>query len=157
MLEKLGFGALIVSGLAAGWMIPGKSGSPAAAPQDQVIETVQRSGDGHFYVEADVNGTPVRFLVDTGASTVALSEADARKAGIAFDPSTYELLGQGASGLVRGQKVKLDEVKLGQMTQDHVDGAVVEGADVSLLGLPFLKNIDEIVIHPGDMELRDHG
>ena len=84
----------------------------------------------------NVNGHDIRFLVDTGASEMALTEEDARKAGIAIDPQQYELLGQGASGIVRGQYVELKTIDLGGIHEKNAKAVVVQGATVSLLGNP---------------------
>ena len=86
-----------------------------------------------------------------------MTEEDARKIGIKFDPSKYELLGEGASGFVRGQYVNLDNIQLDGIQQKEAKAVVVEGGAVSLLGQPFLENIDEIVIRKGEMVLRDQG
>ena len=64
---------------------------------------ISRSGDLHYYADAKVNGRQVHFMVDTGSSETALTEADAKSAGIAVDPGKYEVIGEGASGIVRGQ------------------------------------------------------
>ena len=154
MLER---GLLVVT-LAAGALLgifwPTQKTEPAA----QGIEvTLQRSSDRHFYATANVNGRDVRFLVDTGASEIALTEDDARKVGIKFDPEKYELLGEGASGFVRGQYVELDNIQLDGIHENGVKAVVVEGANVSLLGQPFLENVDEIVIRKSEMVLREQG
>ena len=155
MIER----ALLVATLAGGatlgvfWPL-NKSSAPAAAIAALEV-TLERSSDKHFYADTEVNGHPVRFLVDTGASEIALTEDDARKVGLQVDPSKYELLGQGASGIVRGQYVELDGIKLGTISEAKTKAVVVQGADVSLLGQPFLENIDEIVIRKDEMVLRD--
>ena len=154
MLER---GLLIVTvagGAAAGLLWPTYGSKPAAAP-DSIEVTLQRSSDRHFYAEAEVNGKPVRFLVDTGASETALTEEDARKVGIAVDPSKFELVGEGASGMVRGQYVQVASIDVDGIRRSNTKAVVVEGADVSLLGQPFLESIDEIVIRRGEMTLRD--
>lgn len=146
---------VVALGLCLGLLLPFSpraSSAHAAEGQDVVL---QRSSDGHFYADADVNGTSVHFLVDTGASTVALSKEDAQRAGVSFDPTHFELLGSGASGMVRGQATTLRQIKLGSIVQSGLDGAVVENADVSLLGLPFLRNVGEIVIRRDEMILRN--
>lgn len=146
---------VVAVGLGLGLLLPfsPRASSARAAAVDDVV--LERSSDGHFYADADVNGATVHFLVDTGASTVALSKEDAQRAGVSFDAAHFELLGSGASGMVRGQTTTLRQVKLGSIVQSGVDGAVVENADVSLLGLPFLKNIGEIVIRKDEMTLRN--
>ena len=154
MLERGLLVITLVAGAALGIFWPTHKTEPATT---DIEVTLQRSSDRHFYATANVNGHDVRFLVDTGASEIALTEDDARKAGIKFDPDKYELLGEGASGFVRGQYVQLDDIRLDGIEQKGAKAAVVEGATVSLLGQPFLENIDEIVIRKGEMVLRDQG
>jgi aspartyl protease family protein len=154
MLERSLFIVTIAGGAAAGLLWP-TYGSKPAANSDAVEVTLQRSSDRHFYAEAEVNGKTVRFLVDTGASEIALTEEDAAKAGIAIDPDKYELLGHGASGMVRGQYVELEALQLDGIRQADAKAVVIQGATVSLLGQPFLEDVDEIVIRKGEMILRD--
>ena len=116
---------------------------------------LKADGRGHFHTEGWINGVITRFLVDTGASETALTEEDAKRVGIAVDPNQYELLGQGASGMVRGQFVELNELQVGELQAKNAKAVVVQGATVSLLGQPFLESIDEIVIRKGEMVLRD--
>jgi aspartyl protease family protein len=154
VLERVLFVATIAGGATLGVFWPlNKSESPAAAPSALEV-TLERNSDRHFYADANVNGQSVHFLVDTGASEIALTEEDARKVGIAVDPQKYELIGQGASGMVRGQYIELDKVDLGGIQQSSAKAVVVQGANVSLLGQPFLENVDEIVIRKGEMTLR---
>jgi aspartyl protease family protein len=154
MLEKALFVVTIAGGATLGIFWPlNKSETPASPSALEV--TLDRSADRHFYANANVNGRDIRFLIDTGASETALTEEDARKAGIAIDPDQYELLGQGASGIVRGQYVELKSIELGGIHEKNAKAVVVQGATVSLLGQPFLESIDEIVIRKGEMVLRD--
>ena len=154
MLERGLLVIMLVAGAAVGIFWPTHRTEPSA-PGIEV--SLQRSSDRHFYATASVNGHDVRFLVDTGASEIALTEDDARKVGIKFDPDRYELLGEGASGFVRGQYVNLDTIQIDGIHEKGVKAVVVEGAAVSLLGQPFLENIDVIVIRKGEMVLRDQG
>jgi len=156
MIERILFVATIAGGATLGVFWPlNKSAAPADKAAAAVEVTLERSSDRHFYADTEVNGHPVRFLVDTGASEIALTEDDARKIGLQVDPSKYELLGQGASGIVRGQYVELDGIKLGAIAEAKTKAVVIQGSDVSLLGQPFLENVDEIVIRKGEMILRD--
>ena len=155
MIERVLFLATIAGGATLGIFWPlHKSEAPASATTALEV-TLERNSDRHFYADAEVNGKPVRFLVDTGASEIALTEDDARKVGIEVDPSKYELIGQGASGIVRGQYVDLDQIDLHGLRESNAKAVVVQGANISLLGQPFLENIDEIVIRKGEMLLRD--
>lgn len=155
MIERVLLVATLAGGATLGVFWPlNKSPAPAAASAALEV-TLERSSDKHFYADTEVNGHPVRFLVDTGASEIALTEDDARKIGLEVDPSKFELLGEGASGLVRGQYVELDGIQLGAIREAKTKAVVVQGANVSLLGQPFLENIDEIVIRKDEMLLRD--
>lgn len=137
-------GAGIVIGLA--WP-SGRSTAPRASavsrPADGTAEepretVLERSAGGHFYANVEVNGQLVRFLVDTGASGVALTEADAERIGLEFSRGDYEPVGMGASGPVRGKFVTLDKVSLDGKAAHEVEGAILEGSDISLLGQNYL-------------------
>jgi aspartyl protease family protein len=106
-----------------------------AAPRETVLT---RSEGGHFYANAEVNGELVRFLVDTGATGVALAEKDARRLGIPFSRAQFTIVGSGASGPVRGKLVTLETVSLDGKAAREVPGAILEGSDISLLGQAYL-------------------
>lgn len=110
---------------------------PAAAPTPQ--ETVlTRSVGGHFYANVEVNGQLVRFMVDTGATTIALSEKDAARIGIPFSRDEFEVVARGASGMVRGKHLTLESVRLDGKEARGVDAMVIEGGEISLLGQAYL-------------------
>lgn len=118
--------------------------------------TLPRMGDGHFYAEVRVNGSTSRFLVDTGASVIALTGEDARAAGIDWDESDIRPIGSGASGPVYGVPAVLDEVSLDGHEARSVAAVVVpEGLEISLLGQSFLGQIDEISVRDDEMILGD--
>lgn len=129
---------------------------PRPAPTAPSGETVlTRQPDGHFYAELQVNGHPVRFLIDTGASGIALTREDAERAGIAVDPSRFEVVGSGASGPVRGQRVRLDDLRLDLKQASAIDAAVLDdGLDISLLGQSFLARYATVQIEGDRMLLR---
>lgn len=105
--------------------------------------SVRRAADGHFWAEAQVNGTRVRFMVDTGASTVALSRTDARRAGVDVDSLRYTVQVGTANGIARAAPVRLDRVAVGGVRLDDVDAMVIEGdvLSTSLLGMSFLGRL----------------
>ena len=115
---------------------------------------LERRSNGHFYVTASVNGEPVEFVVDTGASTVALTIKDAERIGIPFDPADFEIIGTGASGPVRGARVTLDSVDIDGKDVNHVEGAVLKGLEVSLLGQSYLSQIGGVEMGGDEMVLR---
>ena len=146
---------VVAAGLGVGLMWP--EGQAATGPGTLHELAIDRASDGHFYADAEVNGAPVRFLIDTGTTTIALSREDAKKAGIEVAPGDFELIGQGASGMVRGKDVTLDRIALNGVAQDGAKAAVLEVAETSLLGAEFLDTMDEIVIRKGRMTLRKRG
>lgn len=115
---------------------------------------LERQPDGHFYAKVRVNYTTVDFMVDTGASGIALSTADARRANVDFDRSEFEIVGEGASGAVKGQRVLLDSVKLGPERATQVPAVVLDGGDQSLLGQSFLDRFGSVEIRGDTMTLR---
>ena len=153
-------------GIAVGLMIPAPStqppvqsavalAAPAPTPEPAIDKVIQRADDGHFYVDAEVNGQLVHFLIDTGASSVVLTMADAKHVGLPFSPGQFSVIARGASGDVRGQIVKIGRVAIGHKEAFDVEGAVVdEGLDVSLLGQSFLSRIGTVVIDGDKMVLR---
>lgn len=115
--------------------------APSRAIETGPGEVVLRRGmDGHFHADGLVNGTHVRFLVDTGASDVALSEADARRLGIDLSTLRFDRIYVTANGRVPGARVVLDEVSIGSVTLRGVDASVTRGGGLeqSLLGMSFL-------------------
>jgi aspartyl protease family protein len=114
--------------------------------------TLTRDFDGHFYVNAQVNGAQVRFMVDTGASIVALTPADAQRAGIAR-PSE-RTTARGAGGTIEVMPVMIDRIAIGPLEARDVRGAVVEEVGVSLLGQSFLEEVGSVEIRGDTMVLR---
>lgn len=98
---------------------------------------------GMYRTTGLINGQPVDLLIDTGASTVAMSAAHARRLGINYRYSGKKGAARTASGVVQTWEVKLKSVKVGEIELHNVDGAVVEGAGPStiLLGMSFLRHI----------------
>jgi len=117
-----------------------------AAVSDGRVE-VTRSPDGHYYLTLEVQGTAVRFIVDTGATDVVLSQADARRVGIDPDTLRYTGIARTANGTVRTARVRLREVNLGGVRDRDVAAWVNEGQlDVSLLGMSYLDRFARIEI-----------
>ena len=145
-------GTRLVSSRRADSFNAAASTSPTAVPGQG--STLDRSLDGHFYADAQVNGVTVHFLVDTGASGVALSAADARRVGLPFFHTEFAAVGRGASGEVRGKLVTLDRVTLGGKSVDNVSGAILEGSEMSLLGQSFLSRMGTIEMTPDRMVIR---
>lgn len=98
-----------------------------------------RAEDGHYYATLDINGTPVIFMADTGATNMVLSQDDARRIGI--DPETLMYLGQAntANGIVLTARVTLDKVEFGPFADIGFPASVNDGEmEGSLLGMDYL-------------------
>ncbi|MFT4151450.1 MAG: TIGR02281 family clan AA aspartic protease [Paracoccaceae bacterium] len=101
---------------------------------------VPRAQDGHYYLTLDIHGQRVRFLADTGATSVVLTRADAEKLGFAPDGLAYIGTAQTANGMVRTARVTLQDVELGHFKDTRVPAWVNEGElDTSLLGMDYLR------------------
>jgi aspartyl protease family protein len=114
----------------------------AAATADRQSVTLAADPRGHFITEGAINGNPVRFLVDTGASTVALPAADAVRLGIDYRKGR-PALSSTAAGVVQIYVVTLDTVKLGPIELTRVEASVIEqGLEIALLGMSFLNRVE---------------
>lgn len=112
-----------------------------SAPQRREF-SVPRSNNGHYQVTANVNGRPVSLLVDTGATSVALSGAQADQLGISYRDGTPGWV-ETASGHARAWRTTLKQVRLGDVEVVGVDAMVLEGNYPSqgLLGMSFLNRV----------------
>lgn len=115
---------------------------------------LRRARDGHFHATLTVNGAPIRFMVDTGASDVVLSRADARRAGIDPDALAYMGRARTANGTIATARVRLDTVALGDLTDRGIAASVTDGGlETSLLGLSYLNRFSSIEISGDRMRL----
>lgn len=117
--------------------------SVAAADKSGHAKVVMKMQMGHFFTSGSINGGPVNFMIDTGASMVAISVADARRMGINYLHGTpgYTMT---ANGRATTYLMKFDEVKVGDIVLHNVDGAIVDGLGMpmALLGMSFLNRTD---------------
>jgi aspartyl protease family protein len=114
-----------------------------AAPSSDRAQIVLAAGPGgHFVADGAVNGNPVRFLVDTGATSIALPARDADRLGLDFRKGQRGI-SQTAAGPVTVYRVNLDSVRLGDIELKSVDAIVIEqGLDIALLGMTFLNRVE---------------
>ena len=122
--------------------------------QDGSQITLTRAPDGHYYLTALVNGTPVRFVVDTGASQVVLTQKDAENAGIALADLVYSGRANTANGRVRIAPVRLDSIDVDGVEMRNIRASVNEGQmGTSLLGMTYLERFSRIEIAGGALVL----
>jgi len=121
---------------------------------DEGSVELQRADDGHFYADVQINGATIHALVDTGATEIALSRADASSAGIATSIGMPEVIGQGADGEVHGEVIKIDRISLGNKEAADMPAVVLNGGSETLLGQRFLSKFDSVEIHGNTMVLK---
>jgi aspartyl protease family protein len=104
--------------------------------------TLPADTSGHFFAKGEVNGKPLHFIVDTGATLVALSRTDAARAGIDYARGK-PALSRTANGVAKGWLVTLQSVRVGSVTVRDVDAMVMDGdLPSALLGMSFLGRFD---------------
>lgn len=117
---------------------------------------LRRTQDSHFYADADVNAGRVTFMVDTGASIVALSWRDASAAGFDPDSLDFSQTVMTAGGPVKAAPVRIGRLAIGPIVRTNVAGAVMpRGIEGSLLGLSFLNTLRSYEISGDRLTLRD--
>ena len=158
-----------VIALAGAWAIGGGGWDPARGPTKPAFRTIAVPAEappappntlvypadarGHVVLDAAVNGAPVRFLVDTGASYVTLTPADARAAGLSPRQLDFNERVSTANGEVRIATVTLRDIRLGQFSIENVPAAVLKNLDVSLLGMSFLKRLRSYEMRDGKLTI----
>lgn len=117
--------------------------------------SLRKEGDGHFWATAYVNGEPVKFLVDTGASLVALSERDARKIGLDTDKLEQNAEVRTAAGRVKAAVTTINKIEIDGVTVKNVQAVIIDkGLEHSLLGMSFLNRLDGWDVTPTAIVIR---
>lgn len=139
---------------------PAVVAAPAAAPTEtgRAKETpnslVYRSdSQGHVLLNGEVNGAAVHFIVDTGATYVSLTLADAQAAGYSRSDLDFSARTATANGVGRGAMVTLREIRVGQFSVYDVPAFVGEGLPISLLGQSFLTRLESYKMEDGVLTL----
>ena len=124
----------------------------AASQRSLSIPTDRR---GHFRTEGRIDGQRVNFMVDTGASMVALNETSAARFGLRPSRGDYTATVSTANGTVKGARARLAMVQLGELTVRDVDALVLpdEALSENLLGLSFLSKLKRFAYANGQMVL----
>ncbi|MBL8522883.1 MAG: TIGR02281 family clan AA aspartic protease [Betaproteobacteria bacterium] len=113
-----------------------------ATNKDAATTAVAADGQGHHWVNGQINGKIIRMLIDTGATSVSLPAAFARSAGIDYLKGVRGMV-QTANGTAAAWRVKVDSISVGDITLYQVDAVVMEaGLDTALLGMSFLNRTD---------------
>ena len=142
---------LIFLGVVAGYGLWSDIRTEVAPRQAVMAEggrvEIPRAPDGHFYLTLYVNGTPVRFMIDTGATNVVLSGRDADRLGIDRNALAFTGEARTANGTIRTARVTLPEVTLDGRPEGRLAAWVGDGAlDISLLGMEYLGRFERVEI-----------
>jgi aspartyl protease family protein len=139
----------------AGWQDIRQAGPLSLVQSEgggQIIISKQR--DGHFHLKLSINGKPIEFLVDTGASEIVLNQKDAQTLGFDVETLDYWAYANTANGKVRLAPVRLGSIVLGDYKDNNVKATVNEGSmRTSLLGMSYLKKFSAIEIKQSQMIL----
>ena len=157
MLQQLLSWALIFIGVIAAYGLwetvgPEVAGTAQVATGERV--ELRQDFTGHYHATLEVGGTPIRFIVDTGATQVVLTQQDAARLGI--DPAAlrYDGVAFTANGRVATAEIRIPEMSLGPITDRNVPAVVTAGEmEGSLLGMTYLGLYDRIEISDGRMVL----
>lgn len=143
--EMRTFGQRIMGGL-----VPGYGGT--TGPNEV---TYSRAGDGHFYIDADSRGVPIRFLVDSGASLIVLSPGDAERLGFDLTRVRFDQVFETANGTVRGASTVLNELWIGERRLENLRVSINEAPmSNSLLGIAFLRQLESYEVRGDLLHLR---
>lgn len=129
----------------------------AAHPALADSARLKLSSNGHFVTKAEINGRNITVMVDTGASAVALSHEDARKAGFRPDDLEFDVPVSTANGVVKAAGVMIERIEVGGVNVEKVKGMVMpKGAmEGTLLGMSFLSRLDSFEVKDGVLHLRN--
>ncbi|MFI4923045.1 MAG: TIGR02281 family clan AA aspartic protease [Burkholderiales bacterium] len=113
------------------------------APTENSSVTLTADASGHFVTDGSINGATVKLLIDTGASMISLNSSEAKRIGLNYLNGQHGQVST-ANGLVPVYKVKLDTVKIGDITLNNVDALVHEGDNlpIVLMGMSFLNRVE---------------
>lgn len=128
---------------------------PVTKLKGVAVSIPKSKNDGQYWTNARVNNGMVKFLVDTGATTVALTPEDARRAGIRLDELNYNVAVSTAAGQNVAAEVYLKTISIGPVTLRNVRALVIpEGLNTSLLGMTFLGQLQKVEATPHALILR---
>ena len=156
-LSAIGLMALLAVAIprpAADAPVAAASAADSDSAGNAYVTVIRRDSSGQFHTTALVNGQDARFLVDTGADMVALTEEDAEALGISVDPDSFVPMLQTASGPGYGARVMLDTLALGETEFTQVPAVVVRGLGVNLLGQSVLGKLGKVELQGDEMVIR---
>lgn len=130
---------------------------PARKPSSDGDIEIAASEGGHFETEAEVNGSRIEVMVDTGATLVALTYEDARRAGVYLNSGDFTHEVKTANGTTKVAPIELSSISIGDITVRNVRGAVTEPGKLhkTLLGMSFLSRLSRVEMRPDSLVLHE--
>lgn len=145
-----------VASRVSGGLVPA---SPLSITDDdgRAIVTLQKGMDGHFSANVSINGRTIRAMVDTGATSTVLTDADARQAGFDTAALAYNIPISTANGVANAARVVADTVSVGGIARSRLPLLVVESGRLgqSLLGMNFIGTLSGFDVRGDRLILRD--
>jgi len=140
----------------AGELIPGFASSSYRNQDGEIVVRIPRRAGGHYVTRVRINGAPVEMLVDTGASSVVLTQADAKRAGINTSKLSYSIPVSTANGSAMVAMVRLRAVSVGDIGARNIQAHVSSPGALSqsLLGMSFLSRLRSYEVTNGMLILR---
>lgn len=124
-----------------GWVAQRLKAEAVGTPVQQGVETrIPMAIDGHFWVDAKVNGTDVKFLVDSGATMTTVDRQTARKAGVTVSAHPDQLVRTG-NGIIRVSSGRVADLEVGGIKRKDVGIQVADNDDLNVLGMNFLSSL----------------
>ncbi|WP_376709838.1 TIGR02281 family clan AA aspartic protease [Pseudochrobactrum lubricantis] len=172
MMRNIAIWAVIILGLVTGYqyqyeltnianrvtagLIPGNAISGNSVDGAETV-SIGQSSNGHFEVNALVNDQRVRFMVDTGASTIVLTQVDAEKVGIDVSSLSYTNPVSTANGRTMAASVRLQEIRIGNITRQNLRALVSQEGQLSgsLLGMNFMNSLSAYTVQRDQLILTD--
>jgi aspartyl protease family protein len=125
-----------------GWVAQRLRAEATGAPVEQgATIRIPMAIDGHFWVEGAINGEPVKFLVDSGATMTTIGSGTAARANVAVSPGRDQLVRTG-NGVVRVATGYADSLAIGPIERDGMRLHVAQGEDMNVLGMNFLSSLE---------------
>ncbi len=126
------------------------------APQPSRTIVLRADRQGHFWIRGRVNQADVHFMIDTGATGIALNQQDAASAGIHLHDRDFTLRNRTANGIARAAPVEIRTLEVGPITVRGVSAHVMEGpmSGIALLGMSFLRRLDSFELRGDTLTLR---
>lgn len=127
--------------------------SPDQTISGEALE-VRLSRDGHYWVNADVNGVRTRFLIDSGATVTGLSRGAAERAGVSLDEGGLPVVLSTANGQIRAQRGRIERLNIGPLVAEDLQVVVSESfGDINVVGMNFLSKLKSWRVESGTLIL----